>query len=99
MSDTRLSDIKLTDTVQQEMERLTHCYTKSYYLVKRAKIILMAAAGATNTEIARCLDSNRNTVHTWRKRWLARDTELRGAEDAAIDEYKLAEIIETILSA
>jgi len=98
MSETKSSEIKLTDPVREILERITRCYTKPHDLVQRAKMILMAAAGAKNIEIARSLDSNRNTVYTWRIRWLANDTELRVAEDAGIDEYKLTEMIETILS-
>ncbi len=39
--------------------------------VQRAKIILMAADGATNLDIAAALDQSRPTIQLWRERFLA----------------------------
>ena len=39
-------------------------------VVQRAKILLLAAEGAANTEIAERLDVSRPTVIAWRKRYL-----------------------------
>ena len=40
-----------------------------YCEVVRAKIDLMAAEGLDNDEIARCLDTRREIVSKWRKRF------------------------------
>ncbi len=39
------------------------------YLVKRAKIILLALSGETDTEIARMMDDTCKQIYNWRKRW------------------------------
>ncbi len=41
------------------------------HLAQRATIILLAADGQTNADIARTIKVNRNTVKEWRKRWAA----------------------------
>jgi transposase len=48
-------------------------------LVTRARIVLLAAEGASNTEIARRLEVSRQTVVTWRGRY--RSAGLAGLED------------------
>src|SRR5690348_12475793 len=48
-------------------------------LVMRARIVLLAAEGASNTEIARRLELSRQTVVTWRGRYRAAG--LAGLED------------------
>ena len=44
-------------------------YTSSYRDVIRAKIVLMAASGLDNEEIAARLDTSRVIVSKWRKRF------------------------------
>jgi len=43
-------------------------YTLPYFQVQRAKMILYAAQGLSNDEIAACLDTRREGVSLWRKR-------------------------------
>src|SRR5207244_9627312 len=47
--------------------------------VLRAKIVLLAAEGLENAEIARRLDTTREAVSRWRKRFY--DERLQGLED------------------
>jgi hypothetical protein len=42
-------------------------YTSPYFEVVRAKIVLYAALGMENQEIAQCLDLPRQIVSKWRK--------------------------------
>jgi transposase len=49
-------------------------------LVQRARIVLLAAEGASNTEIAARVGATRQTVVTWRKRYV--EGGLAGLEDA-----------------
>jgi len=44
-------------------------YTLPYFQVQRAKMILLAAEGLNNDEIAARLDSRREVVGRWRKRF------------------------------
>ncbi len=56
-----------------EADELTRCatkYTLPYFKVVRAKIILLAAEGLSNYEIAARLDTRREIVSMWRKRFL-----------------------------
>jgi hypothetical protein len=56
------------DEEQQLMERARK-YTLPYYQVQRAKMILLAAEGIDNDEIARRLETRREVVWQWRKRF------------------------------
>ncbi len=61
--------ITLTDAEQARLESLSRQYTAPYYQVIRAKIILYAAAGLGNDQIAERLDLPRKSVVKWRKRF------------------------------
>jgi uncharacterized membrane protein len=57
----------------EERRRLTECarkYTLPYFNVVRAKMILLAAEGLGNDEIAARLDVGRDVVSQWRKRFV-----------------------------
>ena len=56
-------------------------YTLPYFEVLRAKMILMAAAGSDNDEIAARLDTRREVVSLWRKRFF--NERLAGLEERA----------------
>ena len=51
------------------LEALARRYTSPYRDVIRAKIVLYAAQGLSNDEIARRLDTPRQVVSKWRKRF------------------------------
>jgi hypothetical protein len=69
----------LTQEERQHLESLIHRYTSPYCDVVRAKIILLAAEGLANEVISSRLDTPRQIVSKWRKRFcLAR---LPGLED------------------
>lgn len=61
--------IELTPDEAVELRRRASKYTLPYFEVVRAKMILMAAAGLDNDEIAARLDSGRDVVSEWRKRF------------------------------
>ena len=50
-------------------------YTLPYYMVQRAKTILLAAEGLQNKEIAARLDTRREIVCLWRRRFCERRLE------------------------
>jgi hypothetical protein len=56
-------------------------YTLPYFQVQRAKMILMAAEGLSNDEIAKRLDTRRDVVSMWRKRFFTE--RLAGLEERA----------------
>ena len=52
-----------------ELRRRAAKYTLPYFQVQRAKMILMAADGLNNDQIAARLDTRREVVWLWRKRF------------------------------
>jgi hypothetical protein len=74
-------DIHLSAPERDELQRRAAKYTLPYFQVQRAKMILYAAQGFTNDEIARRLDSRREVVSAWRKRFFAE--RLAGLEEKA----------------
>lgn len=61
--------IKLSAKEAAELTRRATRYTLPYFEVVRAKMILMAAQGIGNDEIAARLDTRREVVSQWRKRF------------------------------
>jgi transposase len=64
-----LYPIELSEEEERELRRRAARYTLPYREVQRAKIVLMAAAGLENGEIARRLEVRVDTVRKWRKRF------------------------------
>ena len=62
-----------------ELQARARSYTSPYFEVLRAKIILHAAQGLSNKEIAHRLDTSRQVVSRWRKRFYEQG--LAGLED------------------
>ncbi len=63
--------VELSPEVRQELEALLRRRSLPQQLALRARIILAAADGANNSQIARHLDLDVDTVRLWRHRWLA----------------------------
>ena len=63
--------IELTDTERQELEILVRRHTTPQQVALRARIVLTAATGANNSQIARQLGVNVDTARLWRQRWFA----------------------------
>lgn len=61
--------IKLSTEETAELSRRATRYTLPYFEVVRAKMILMAAEGVSNDEIAARLNTRREVVSQWRKRF------------------------------
>jgi transposase len=61
--------VHLTSAQRRELEGRARRYTLPYRDVVRAKIVLMAAEGLDNDEIAVRLDTRREIVSKWRKRF------------------------------
>jgi len=61
--------IDLGTEEKTSLEALARRYTSAYRDVIRAKIVLYAAQGLPNDEIAQRLDTPRQVVSKWRKRF------------------------------
>ncbi len=72
-------NIILRPVEEQELTRRAAKYTLPYIKVIRAKMILLAAQGLGNDEIAAKLDTRREIVSMWRKRFF--EQRLEGLEE------------------
>jgi len=79
MPRTSTFSIVLSDAERSYLERITAKYTLPYFLVVRAKIVLMAAEGLDNKSIGQRLSLPRQIVSKWRKRFF--DERLEGLDD------------------
>ena len=61
--------IVLSRNEKQELKRRVVKYTLPYYAVFRAQMILLAAQGLRNDQIAARLNTRREVVSQWRKRF------------------------------
>lgn len=61
--------IVLTKAEDRELMRRATKYTLPYYVVVRAQMILLAAQGLRNDQIAARLNTRREVVSQWRKRF------------------------------
>lgn len=71
--------ITLSSREEYELRRRATKYTLPYFEVIRAKMILLAAAGLRNDQIAARLDTRREVVSLWRKRFF--EQRLGGLEE------------------
>ncbi len=73
--------IVLRQEERRELEARAARYTLPYFEVVRAKMILHAAEGLSNDQIAERLDTRREVVSQWRKRFF--EERLAGLEERA----------------
>lgn len=73
--------ICLSRDEKSELQKVVRKYTSSYREVIRAKIVLLAAQGVQNKDIAARLDTSAQIVCKWRKRFF--EQHLEGLEDAS----------------
>ena len=62
-------EIHLSVAEQIELQRRANKYTLPYFQVVRAQMILLAAQGLSNDQIAARLNTRREVVSRWRKRF------------------------------
>ena len=65
----QLPPLDLTLDERRDLTALVRRHTAPQQLVLRARIILLAADGLNNSEIARTLGLEADTVRLWRQRW------------------------------
>ena len=76
--------IVLADAARQELGQLVRRHTTPQQIALRARIILAAADGANNCQIARQCDVRLEMVRRWRTRW-------RILQPASLDDLPVAE--------
>lgn len=65
-----LSALRLSDSERDELVSMSRSRSMPQSLATRARIVLLAADGVSNTEIAEQLGLSKPTVGTWRKRYV-----------------------------
>ena len=63
-------EIKLSNAEQEALEKLVRRHKTDQQIAQRARIVLAAAAGQSNSQIVRDLGLSMNTVRLWRERWV-----------------------------
>lgn len=71
--------IELSDEEHSALESIARQYTLPYCQVVRAQMVLLAAQGLRNDQIAARLNCRREVVSLWRKRFFERG--MAGLED------------------
>lgn len=71
--------VSLSAQEEIELRRRAVKYTLPYFEVLRAKIVLLASQGLSNDQIAARLDTRREAVSMWRKRFF--EERLAGLEE------------------
>jgi len=62
--------VKLSEKERQELEKLVNKHQTGQQMALRARIILAASSGQTNTAIAQKYEVKHDTVKLWRNRWV-----------------------------
>ena len=76
--------VVLSAEERQGLEGLVRAHRTPQQLAMRARIVLATAEGHNNTEIARRLEVDADTVRLWRKRWL-------GLQAVSLDDLSVSE--------
>lgn len=79
--------IQLSTKEEETLKRLTKRHRSEQQLVRRAQIILAAARGASNRQIARDLGIHVDTARLWRDRWA--HAQARAQEDEEHEAHRL----------
>ena len=82
---------------QDLLQRLVRRSTGQERLIRRGKIILAAAAGASTTKIVQALHLDHETVRLWRERWHAAESRLQAIEETGKPKL-LSQAIEELLT-
>ena len=65
----KAQEVKMSEKERQELEKLVSKHQTGQQMALRARIILAANSGQTNTAIAQKYEVKHDTVKLWRNRW------------------------------
>lgn len=92
------TSLALSARQQAILEHLTRRQTSPQALVRRAQIVLAAARGTNNSQIAHRFNLHRETVRSWRTRWLTEAPRLDASEAAGMDDLALTRLVQDLLA-
>lgn len=85
----RATPIDLTESQQTILESILRKQTLPHRLIQRARIILLANQGLSNTVISQKVNLHRHQVRYWRQRWLEAEQHLKELESEGISQKQL----------
>ena len=88
MPSSQAAPIILSDRQRTLLKQIVRCTTNCHRLVRRVQLVLAAADGASNTQLAQQLQLDRGQVRLWRERWLVATEQLSAAEVEAVSDRK-----------
>ena len=89
--------IELTESQQTILEQILRKQTLPHRLIQRARIILLANQGLSNTVISQKVNLHRHQVRYWRQRWQTVEEYLKKLEVEGISQKQLlGEVIATL---
>ena len=99
-----LRPLSLSPNERDILQSMTRSRSLPHALVQRARIVLLADQGQSNTAIAQQLGLSRPTVGIWRQRYLEQRIpglydELRPGGPRSIDDEQIAELIQKTIKA
>jgi len=71
--------VVINDAIRGGLEALTRAGNTAQKLARRARIVLLASQGQSDSEISRELDMNRKTAALWRQRIAEPETQQQAA--------------------
>jgi putative transposase len=77
-------ELTLSEAEQKELEALLRRHSTPQHLARRGRMILAAAEGKNNAQIARELGASVDTVRSWRMRWI-------GLQAVSLEELSVTE--------
>lgn len=92
------ASLPLTPGQREALQHLARRPSAPYQLVCRARLILLAADGWNNSQIAARLGLARARVRLWRRRWLAAAPRLAATDTGGAPGLPLADLIEQLLA-
>jgi putative transposase len=66
----RATRVELSEKEQEELRQISKRHRSEQQMAQRARMVLAAAQGQSNAQIARELEVNVDTVRLWRDRWV-----------------------------
>lgn len=87
-----------SDRQRTRLKQIVCRTTNPHRLVRRAQLILLAATGASNSQLAQQLQLDRGQVRLWRSRWVAATPRLATVEAQESSDQELRALIQQIFS-
>ena len=98
MSGPSVRSPEISSRQRKLLKQLTRRHTAPQRTVRRIHIVLRAARGGGNTQIARAQHCDRETVRTWRTRWQVAEAQLQAAEAADVTKRDLLRLLTAVFA-